>query len=58
LEFRLLLEPGVVVGAVEVFPDQTLGVVEMKGRATTPGDPDPLVVSEMIRDLAMTTQGR
>jgi hypothetical protein len=57
LEFILGLEPGIAVGAVDLFPEQTLGVVEAAGRVATFGDLDPVVVSELIRDLAMVTAG-
>lgn len=54
----LELDPGIVLGAVHLFPEQTLGPVRLYSRVATFGDLDPVAVSEMIRDLELLTGGR
>ncbi|WP_239141763.1 DUF4132 domain-containing protein [Actinoplanes campanulatus] len=55
LEVVLDLDPGIVVGAVDVFPEQTLGELGYRGRVAALGDLDPAVVSEVLRDLESLT---
>jgi hypothetical protein len=52
------LEPGIVHGAVDLFPEQTLGPIRFRRRTATLGDLDPVVISEVIRDLEALTGGR
>ncbi|MBB4745872.1 DUF4132 domain-containing protein [Actinoplanes lobatus] len=55
LEVVLDLDPGIVVGAVDIFPEQTLGELGYRGRVAALGDLDPAVVSEVLRDLESLT---
>jgi hypothetical protein len=55
LEICLDLDPGIVVGAVDVFPEQILGVLAHRGRPATFGEIDPVVMSEVLRDLESLT---
>ena len=55
--FHLELDPGILMGMIEEYPEQTLGNLSI-GRArgggteATPfGSLDPILVSELIRDL-------
>jgi hypothetical protein len=43
---------------VGLFPEQVLGPVRLHRRAATFGDLDPVVVSEVIRDLESLTGSR
>ncbi|WP_433790988.1 DUF4132 domain-containing protein [Actinoplanes sp. CA-252034] len=54
---ELELEPGIVHGAVDVFPEQTLGPVRLSGRTARLGDLEPVAISEVIRDLELLTVG-
>jgi hypothetical protein len=55
---ELEFDPGIVLGAVGLFPEQVLGPVRLHRRAATFGDLDPVVVSEVIRDLESLTGSR
>jgi hypothetical protein len=55
---ELELDPGIAVGAVDLFPEQILGPLRFHRRSATFGDLDPVVVSEVIRDLEMLTASR
>lgn len=59
--FTLELEPGILMGMIEEYPEQTLGNVSI-GRARGGGSEgvsfsslDPILVSELIRDLERVT---
>ncbi|MEU8659663.1 DUF4132 domain-containing protein, partial [Actinoplanes philippinensis] len=52
---ELELDPGIVHGAVDLVPVQTLGPVRFSGTKATLGTLDPVVVSEVIRDLELLT---
>ncbi|GIE82890.1 hypothetical protein Aph02nite_88400 [Actinoplanes philippinensis] len=54
---ELELNPGIVHGAVDIFPEQTLGPLRFSGGAARLDDLDPVVVSEVIRDLEQLTSG-
>ncbi|MDI6103519.1 DUF4132 domain-containing protein [Actinoplanes sp. NEAU-A12] len=58
LEIVLSLDPGIVAAAAGFHPEQTLGPVGFRGRGPTWGDLDPVVVSEVIRDLERLDGGR
>jgi hypothetical protein len=57
LEAHLGLDPGIIVGAVSEYPEQTLGELELyQENAYAPsgshfGDLDAIVASELLRDL-------
>ncbi|MBW6439509.1 DUF4132 domain-containing protein [Actinoplanes hulinensis] len=55
LEVVLDLDPGIAAGAVDLFPEQTLGELGYRGRVAALGDLDPAVVSEVLRDLESLT---
>jgi Domain of unknown function (DUF4132) len=60
--FVLELDPGILMGMIEEYPEQTLGAVTIgRARGGAGGDGpafgslDPIVVSELIRDLERVT---
>ncbi|WP_146169350.1 DUF4132 domain-containing protein [Actinoplanes italicus] len=55
---ELELEPGVVIGSMDVFPEQTLGPLRLNSRTDKFGDLDPVVIFEVIRDLELLTGSR
>jgi hypothetical protein len=54
---ELELDPGIVHGAVDRDPEQILGPVRLYSQVSTLGDLDPVVISEVIRDLELLTGG-
>ncbi|BEL12657.1 hypothetical protein Q0Z83_108480 [Actinoplanes sichuanensis] len=55
VQFVLDLDPGIAVGAVDVFPEQTLGAVGFGVREAARNE---VAVSEVIRDLEALTSTR
>ncbi|MBO3740967.1 DUF4132 domain-containing protein [Actinoplanes flavus] len=53
--FVLDLDPGIAVGAVDLFPEQTLGEVGHFGGTAGLRDLDPVLISEVLRDLESLT---
>ncbi|KUL41462.1 DUF4132 domain-containing protein [Actinoplanes awajinensis] len=51
--FSLTLSPGIAVGAVDLFPEQTLGSGSLGGAVL--GRLDPVTTSEILRDLTSLT---
>ncbi|MEV6301823.1 DUF4132 domain-containing protein [Actinoplanes sp. NPDC051861] len=51
VEISLGLDPGIVVGEPDFFPEQRLDVVTLHGTTRTFGELDPVVASELLRDL-------
>ncbi|GIE28332.1 hypothetical protein Ait01nite_013770 [Actinoplanes italicus] len=51
--FSLALSPGIAVGAVDLFPEQTLGSAGLGGVVL--GRLDPVTASEILRDLTTLT---
>jgi hypothetical protein len=56
--WELELDPGIVHGAVDRDPEQTLGPVRLHSQVSTLGDLDPIALSELIRDLESLTGAR
>ena len=52
------LIPGVDLSDVDLWPEQTLGPIWLERQFATLGDVDPVVFSEMIRDLEQATGSR
>ncbi|MEV0901966.1 DUF4132 domain-containing protein [Actinoplanes sp. NPDC049802] len=53
--FVLDLDPGIAAGAVDLFPEQTLGEVAHFGGTAVLRDLDPVLISEVLRDLQSVT---